>query len=208
MKFDEAMLAALRQDVGATMSQKRLTHTLEVEKMAVRLGRLYAPDKLDILGAAALLHDITKEKSFEEHIAILKDNGYDVTDDDINSPKTLHAKTAPYEIKKSYPEFATERVLNAIRNHTTGRADMTLFDAIIYLADYIEETRTFEDCVYLRNVFWSAEPQKMDKAERERHLWKTVILSLDMTVKDIESANGYISVDTLLAREAIAKKLS
>jgi hypothetical protein len=48
----------------------------------------------------------------------------------------------------------------------------------------------------------------MDKAERERHLWKTVLLSLDMTVKDIESANGYISVDTLLAREAIAKKLS
>ena len=85
---------------------------------------------------------------------------------------------------------------------------MTLFDAIIYIADYIEVTRANDFCIKLREYFWAAEPQKMDKAERERHLWKTVLLSLDMTVKDIESANGYTSVDTLLAREAIAKKLS
>lgn len=207
-EFSEGELFKLALSVKKSMSEWRFKHTQGVFAEAYKLGKLYMPGRISELRVAALLHDITKEKSFEEHIAILKDNGYDVTDDDINSPKTLHAKTAPYEIKKSYPEFATERVLNAIRNHTTGRADMTLFDAIIYLADYIEETRTFEDCVYLRNAFWSAEPQKMDKAERERHLWKSVLLSLDMTVKDIESANGYISVDTLLAREAIAKKLS
>ncbi len=207
-RFSEGELFKLALSVKKSMSEWRFKHTQGVFLEANRLGELYIPERLSELRAAALLHDITKEKTDEEQIAILRENGYNVTDDDIRSPKTLHSKTAPYEVKRSYPEFATENVLSSLRNHTTGSADMTLFDAIIYLADYIEETRTFEDCVYLRKVFWSAEPQKMDKDERERHLWKTVLLSLDMTVKDIESANGYISVDTLRAREAIERKLS
>ena len=51
----EKMLDARRESVSARMSPKRFTHTAEVEKMAQYLGELYAPDKTDVLRAAALL---------------------------------------------------------------------------------------------------------------------------------------------------------
>ena len=197
----------LREKIKQRMSSYRLAHTLGVEQTARSLGELYLPDSIEDLCIAALLHDITKEYSTEEHIGILKNNGIEVTDDDIRSPKTLHAKTAEFEANVYFCEFINDRICQALRYHTTGNENMTLFDAIIYLSDYIEDTRTFEDCVTLRNYFWSAEPKKMLQNDRERHLWKTILLSLDMTVADIEKSGGYVSGETLFAREAIAKKI-
>ena len=197
----------LREKIEQRMSSYRLAHTLGVERAAIALGELYMPDSIGELRIAALLHDITKELSPEEHIEILKKNGVTVTDDDIKSPKTLHAKTAEFEATVYFGEFVNDKICQALRYHTTGNAEMTLFDAIIYLADYIEETRTFYDCVKLRDFFWSVKPEKMSQEERERHLWNTVLLSLDMTIRDIKESGGYISCETLIAREAIAKKL-
>lgn len=39
--------------------------------------------------------------------------------------------------------ISDEEILNAIRLHTTGAAEMTLLDKIIYVADYIEPGRSF-----------------------------------------------------------------
>ena len=57
----EDQLSALREKISSGMSAKRFRHTAEVEKMVIRLGELYAPDKISERRAAALLHDITKE---------------------------------------------------------------------------------------------------------------------------------------------------
>ena len=203
MKFDEAMLAALRRDVGADMSQKRLTHTLEVEKMAVRLGRLYTPDKLDILRAAALLHDITKEYSSDKQLQICREFGIIISKQDILTPKTFHAKTAATLIPSLYPAFADAEVLSAVRWHTTGRADMTLTEKLVYLADYIDESRTFDDCVTLRRMFWEAEPGKMGEAERRKHLDRVLIRSYDMTLAGLIAEGAPISDDTFRARNAL-----
>ena len=207
MIITDTMLDDLRSSVKESLSDFRWSHTAGVERMAERLAQIFAPERANELRAAALLHDITKERSTDEHIEILKANGVKVTDDDKRSPKTLHAKTAEFEAKSAFSEFTNDKICQSLRYHTTGNKDMTLFDAIIYLADYIEDTRTFEDCVKLREYFWSAEPQDMSKESRERHLWQTVLLSLDMTVRDIESVGGYISVETLEAHEAIEKRL-
>lgn len=207
MTFSEERINELRNVIEKKMSGYRLSHTLGVERAARALGELYMPNAIDELCVAALLHDITKELSTEEHIELLKKNGVSVSEDDIKSPKTLHAKTAEYEAKNSFLEFTNERICQSLRYHTTGNADMTLFDAIIYLADYIEDTRTFADCVRLREYFWFAKPEEMSDEERKEHLWKTVLLSLDMTLRDIESAGGYVSCETVLAREAVAKKI-
>ena len=45
-----------------------------------------------------------------------------------------------------------EAVRDAIRWHTTGRADMSLLEKIIYLADYIEPTRCFDGVETLRKL--------------------------------------------------------
>ena len=64
--INENLLASLRESVRcAEMSEKRRAHTLAVEKMAVRIGEIYAPDKINVLRAAALLHDICKTNFYK-----------------------------------------------------------------------------------------------------------------------------------------------
>ena len=207
MIYSEKMLDGLRREVLSCMSERRFVHTAEVEKMAVRLGELYVPEKLDVLRVAALLHDVTKEKSSEEHFEIMKAYGVEISELDRRSPKTLHAKTAALVIPDEFPSFADDEVISCVRWHTTGHADMTLTEMLIYLADYIDESRKFDDCVFLRNYFWSKEPQNMSVADRERHLFETVLLSFDMTVKSLEEEGAPISPETVDARNFVICRL-
>ena len=200
------MLDSLRAAVKGSMSPYRFAHTAGVEQTVAELALLFGVEATT-LRAAALLHDITKEWSAEKALAYLAENGISLRPDERISPKVYHGITAVPYIKEAYAPYATETLLSAVRWHTTGRDGMTLAEALLYLADYIEDTRTFEDCVYLRNYFWSAEPQRMSLDERERHLWRTVYLSLDMTVRDIESVGGYISEETLTAKAAVMKRI-
>ena len=106
-KFSEEMLFSLRESVKNEMGEKRYFHTLEVEKMAARLGEIYAPSEISMLRAAALLHDITKERTTEEHIAICENAGEVVSLGDRRAPKMFHSRTAALVIPAKYPEFAT-----------------------------------------------------------------------------------------------------
>ena len=181
--INEKILCELRKTVeNAEMSEKRRRHTLAVEQMAVRLGELYAPESLGVLRAAALLHDITKEYTVDGHVSILREHGIEPTDMDIFAPKTLHAQTAALLIPSKYPDLAEDAVINAVRWHTTGHAGMTLTEKLIYLADYIDETRKFPDCVKLRDMFWGADVASMNAKEREAHLNRVLIESYKMTV--------------------------
>lgn len=200
MSFSTEMIDGLRQRIRESMSEWRFNHTAEVEKMAVRLGELYAPDKIPMLRAAALLHDVTKEKTAEEHLEILRSHGAEITDFDKASPKTLHSRTAVFVIKDEYPEFASEELLAAVDRHTTGDEGMTVCDGIIYLADYIDMSRKFPDCVYLRNYFWDKKPENMSVGDREKHLWQTLVISFDMTLKGLIEEKSPISIRTVSAR--------
>ena len=203
MKFDEAMLKRLRDSVSGSMSQKRFGHTAAVEKMAARLGELYAPDKIDILRAAALLHDITKEYSAEKQLQTCDAFGIILEKQDILTPKILHAKTAAALIPDLYPEFADHEVIEAVRWHTTGHADMTILEKLVYLADYIDESRTFPDCVALRSLFWDAEPQNMNEKDRVAHLDRVLIRSFDMTLASLIEKGAPVSDDTFAARNSL-----
>lgn len=208
MSFTVEQIDALRETVRGKMSQRRFVHTAEVEKMAVRLGELYAPERLDELRVAALLHDITKELSAEEHILLLKQHGESVSELDALSPKTLHARTAALVIADEYPELAADTVVSAVKWHTTGYAEMSLCDMIIYLADYIDMSRSFDDCVFLRDYFWGKKPQNMGEDERLRHLWETLVLSFDLTLKSLVEEGSPISAYTVDARNALLCRLS
>ena len=58
-------LDALRNTVAGNISAARFEHTLGVERAAAGIRRVLCPQKLKLLCGAALLHDITKEYSFE-----------------------------------------------------------------------------------------------------------------------------------------------
>ena len=77
-RTDEA-LDSLREQIPSVLSPKRAAHVMGVERMAVRLGELFTPgeDDIRLLRGAALLHDVTKELSADEHAAIMRAHGAD-----------------------------------------------------------------------------------------------------------------------------------
>ena len=187
------------------MSQKRLRHVLEVEKMAVRLGKLLLPGQENemILRAASLLHDITKEYSVADQIKVAITVGKMPTPLEIAAPKTLHAMTASALIPLKYPEFAYDEVIAAVRWHTTGRAGMTMPEKIVYLADYIDESRTFPDCVRLREMFWGKAPEQMSNRELGEHLRRVLIESYNVTIRGLLEDGLPVHPDTMAARNEL-----
>ena len=202
-EISDSEIEVLRGKVSSEMSEKRYLHTLAVEDMARRLSELYCPEKKSKLRAAALLHDMTKELSYEEHIAIFKEHGESLLPEDLRAPKTFHARSAAILISMIYPEFSDIEIINAVRYHTTGCASMTLFEKIIYLADYIDETRKYDECVKLRNMFWDAQPQKMEMAERLEHLDNVLFEALNMSIDSLIDDGKIISCDTVAARNSL-----
>ncbi len=201
------LLDNLRTTAVSHMSPKRLAHTLAVENMVSRLCALYCPEETPMLRAAALLHDVTKELSTKEQVELCQRLGLEVVDTDLLSPKTFHARTAAALIPVEFPEFAHPTVISAVRWHTTGHKGMTLTEKLLYLADYIDDTRTFENCVILRDAFWDANPQKMSAAERTSLLNKVLLRSYDMTITDLLNERIPIAIDTMEARNELVVTL-
>ena len=116
------------------LSPKRYLHTMGTANTAKALALRYGAD-IKHAETAALLHDITKE---EDQLKLCK--MYDImpTAFELSAPKVLHAKTAAAlaEELDMPPE-----VVSAIRRHTTGSAEMSVLDKVIYLADFIEPFR-------------------------------------------------------------------
>ena len=198
--FTNDALNKLRAEIQAVSSERRYLHVIAVEEMINRLGALYLPEERPMLRAAALLHDLTKEISNEKHEKILSSHGIIVTDEMRGSPKLYHAVTATLLIPERYPQFAHPTLLSAVRYHTTGRPEATVFDLLLYLADYIDESRTFPDCVLLRNYFWNKHPEALTKEERMRHLFDTIVRSVDLTVAALSEERVPISIDSIQMR--------
>ena len=207
MIITDTMLDTLRASVKGRLSDFRWSHTAGVEQMAGRLAQIFAPERANELRAAALLHDITKEKKTDEQIEICERYGYKLREDEAGSPAILHAITAALIIPDEHPSFAADEIISAVRWHTTGRGGMTLAEKIIYLADYIEETRKYDECVALRNMFFDARPEGMSASEAEEHLDRVILCSLEMTVKDIAAKGGLVCSDTLEAQKYFEEKL-
>lgn len=202
-KITETMLDQLRETVMQSMSQKRFRHTVAVEDMVARLCALFCPEHTLQMRTAALLHDLTKELKPAEQQELCRTYGLSVTDADKLAPKTFHARTAAAVIRDRAPEFDDPLIVNAVRWHTTGHAGMTLTEKLLYLADYIDLSRTYPNCVILRRYFFGADPENMTQKEREDLLRDTLILSYDMTIRDLLAEDLPVAPDTVDARNEL-----
>ena len=198
--------SALRQSVAAQLSDYRMAHTLGVEQMALRLAALYCPEKADVLRAAALLHDLTKELTEGEQEAVFAAHSVALRPDEQASPQVWHGMTAALVIPQRYPDLADPELISAIRWHTTGRAGMTLTEALLFLADYIEEGRCFADCVALRKAFFDAEPEHMEMPARRRHLHRILLQYYENMLSRLRERGGVICLDSLAAGEDLKNR--
>lgn len=206
IRITEEMLSALRTAVSERIGDYRMVHTLGVEREIGRMAALYCPERENMLRAAALLHDVTKELTDAEQMTIFESFGVRLRPDEAASPKVWHGMTAALIIPVQYPDFADAELISAVRWHTTGHAGMSLCDGLVYLADLTEEGRSFPDCMALREAFWGAEPQKMPLSARRRHLRDVILLSLEKTLSRLKGEKATVCSDTLAALEELKNK--
>ena len=203
--LDEAALCELAEAVRPYLTEKRYAHTRAVEKEAAALGEIYLPDRTASLRAAALLHDITKKETLEKQLQLCREFGIMTEEADLLSPSVFHARTAAAVAQRDFPDFVDGEILAGIRWHTTGHADMTVFESLVYLADYIEETRTFDDCVRLRADFYARLRRGEDP---DGALTETMIESFDLTLEGLMRDGCPIAADTVAARNGFIVKKS
>lgn len=206
MKFSREEISSLRREMEKRLSKKRFIHTLGVEEMAAFIGEKILPDMIDELSIAALLHDVSKEYSEAEHLFVAKKHNITLTEEDISSPAVWHSVTGPLVIKDDFPEYAAERVLSAVAAHTSGAADMTPFDEIIFLSDYIEKGRTYQSCISLRESFLNELSSAACRDEGLRALHRAVLISLDNTISELTRRGKSVHPNALKARESILIK--
>jgi nicotinate-nucleotide adenylyltransferase len=149
----------LEQVVTGLLKPSRVKHVLGCRETAVELARLYGVDETDA-ARAALLHDITKALDGPLQLTLCR--SYDTILDDFSTknPKTLHARTGSLVAERIFGE--NQAVVDAIRCHTTGKADMNLLEKIIYVADYMEPNRDFPGVEKLRRLAYTDITQALE----------------------------------------------
>ena len=189
----------LEKEIRGFMSEYRYNHTLSVVNECKNLAKLFNIDE-EKLVTAAYLHDLTKEMPIDSQLSLCEEMGIEVDIDTLNSPKTLHSFTSPALIMRDFPLYADKEILSAVRYHTTGKADMTLIEKLLYLADYIEPTRTFDDCKRIRKYFYT------NTCDIQKNLDDTIVLSLKSTISELLEKSEFIHPKTIECYNALVKK--
>lgn len=130
------------------VNPKRLRHSLGVAQTAARLAVQYGanPIKAEIAG---LLHDCSKGLSYPEMIDTARAFGMEPDPYQLVSPELLHPYVSAFLAQRDLG-VQDEEVLCAIRRHMCGHPEMTVLDAVVNLADYIEPTRSYPDVEEMR----------------------------------------------------------
>ncbi|AIO19507.1 putative nicotinate-nucleotide adenylyltransferase [Candidatus Izimaplasma bacterium HR1] len=165
----------------------RLKHVLGVRDTAVKLGEIHHLD-LEKLETAALLHDITKYYPKEKNIELIHEH-FDNADEIVKefNEHILHAFSA-YVVAKEVYNIKDTDVLDAIKYHTIGRKDMTMYEKIIFISDYIEPNRTYDSCVKVREIAF----ENIDLA---------VYTAIDDSIIFYENTGGQVPKSAYLARD-------
>ena len=202
MNINEHSLSQLRERVSKMLSPSRFQHTLGVERAAAMLAEYLLPQDVTEIRVAALLHDVTKELDYDTELSLFREFGVVLTAEDAETRPAYHSFSAPLYIRKHLPEYATPNVLSAVKNHTLGATDMSTFDKIIHIADYVEEGRTYASSRIVRDFLYS----KMDKDNllaSVRALDEAIVMSIDFTVSSLRARGYKVHSRTLETKKAL-----
>ena len=179
-----------KEHLQKRLSEKRYFHSLCVAEEAVRLADRYGGDRSKAY-LAGLLHDVLKDTDDKEQLKFAKQFGIILSDLELNAPKLYHSIIGSEYIRQVLGVTDPE-IISAVKYHTTAKADMTLLEKILYLADYTSRDRDYDGVDKMRE----AVEQSMEKAMK---------IALQYTVEDLTSRGLPVHPDTLAAYEQYAK---
>ena len=172
------------------LDEYRVAHVAGCESEAVNLARRWGEDP-ELAAEAAILHDITKRCTKDQQLQYCEKYGIINDNSEIQNKSLLHAKTGAALARDLFG--IDDMVYEAIRWHTTGKPDMTRFEMILYLADYIEPSRDFDGIEELRALAYE-------------DLESAMALGLKMTIEEVRRTGREVFVDTLTAYEWYKEK--
>ena len=170
---------------------KRLPHIRGTEEEAVKLAVRWGGDP-EKLRRAAILHDCTKYFSREVHLATCERYGIVLDDMERGAEKLLHAKSGAALAKYCFGQ--DDEIFQAILYHTTGRAEMSLSEKILYLADYIEPNRDFPEVEEMRKLAY----EDLDNA---------MLMGVRLSIEEMLERNRIVHPNTLGAEKSLLKGL-
>ncbi len=162
----------------------RFNHSLCVADEALRLAEKYGGDK-EKCYLAGLLHDITKNASKEEHLQIFETFGIMLSVVEKNAKKLWHAMSGSAYIENVL-QIRDKELIDAVRYHTTAKADMSLTAKLLYLADFTSRDRDYPDVEVIR--------EKVDIS-----LEDAFIYALQYSITDLVEQSKAVHPDTLAA---------
>ena len=185
----EEMRVLLQQ----SLKPKRYEHSLRVFETALKMADHFHTD-VKAVAVAALIHDCGRQISKEDSVARAKELGIPVDPVEEAQPILLHAKLGVYYAVHKYGVDANNtEILDAIRYHSTGTADMTDTAKIVFLADLIEPGRDFEGVEEIREASF----QDLDRG---------MLLSYDNTIRYLLEDGLLIHPDAIAGYNQLAAK--
>lgn len=179
---------ALKSLLKERLNEKRYFHSLCVADEAKRLAEKYGCDA-DKAYLSGLLHDITKNSNDEEHLQIFNEFDIILSDVEKNAKKLWHAMSGALYVKHIL-KITDNDIIDAIRYHTTAKADMSLLAKVLYIADFTSADRDYEDVDVIRNI-------------AEKSLDFALIYALKFSISDLVNQNRAIHIDTVSAYNQI-----
>lgn len=207
MLFSEKIISDLETKIENKLSQHRYVHTLGVKRAAIKIAEYCYSGDISEIAVAALLHDISKEYSVAEQFQMMRESEKDFSDTDFMSEPVLHSFTAPVVISKDYSDFATANILSSTFNHTTGSPDMSIFDEIIFVADYVEDGRKYDSCIAVRDDLFDSFSSSFDREECVMHLHNATIAILENTIVHLIKNKQVLNERTVATRNAFLARV-
>lgn len=168
--------------IKSRLSEYRFHHSMCVAQKASELACAHGLDS-EKAYLAGVLHDIMKEEKLCNQREIIEADGYRMTPLEISNRNIYHQMSGAEYVKKQLG-IDDEDIIGAIRYHTTGRAEMSEFEMMIYLADFTSDDRNYPDVDKMR-------------IETDRGFLYGMLYSLRYTIVNLASQNKQIHPDTL-----------
>lgn len=204
----EKRLAEIKAALPLYEDARRLEHTMGVYRECVWFATRFGLSEEDAytVCASALLHDITKQLSEEEALAVCA--RYGITPPAASA--VIHQYTgAPFAKEVFGEEIVTEAVCSAISCHTTGKPGMSITDKMLFVADFTEAGRKYRSCRDIRE-YLHGECEKINKNEKtalSRLLNDTVKRIIGFTVTYLVEKGKQIDPDMILAWNAMVSEI-
>ena len=178
----------IEEKLKEMLPERRLQHSLNVSKCAVKLSQIYDCDE-NKAKIAGLVHDCAKYFTDDQIEDCIKKFNIDLDPLEENNIALSHSVIGSYVVKEVF-NIDDEEILNAIKYHTTGKENMTKLEKIIYIADMIEPSRDFEGVDELRKVTLE-------------NLNKGVLMGINQTINFLIKKGNLIDLNTIKARNSL-----